>query len=248
MIDIHSHILPNIDDGSRSLEETITMIEEAKKVGFTDIICTSHYMSGVYTTDTMIREELINDINQIMNLEINLYIGAEIYICPELKELLAENVVTTLNNTRYVLIELPMNDEILYLNELILAIKNMNLIPIIAHPERYIYFQDDPNKMIEYIENGVLFQSNYGSILGKYGTKVQKTIKKILKHNFIHFLGTDSHRCNSIYRNIPEAVEKIKKIVGNEKFEELSERNPKKLLNNEEIFADIPVKIKRLFG
>lgn len=248
MIDIHSHILPQIDDGSRSIEETIRMLEEAKGVGFTDIISTSHYMNGVYVVETEEREKILESLKMNENIDINLYNGAEIYVCPELEEILENNFAPTLNNTRYVLIELPMKSEIIYLEKIIKMIKDINLVPIIAHPERYEYWQKEPNKMIKYIKRGVLFQSNYGSILGIYGKKPQKAVKKMLKHNFIHFLGSDCHRHNSIYKKIPYAVEEIKKIVGNRKFKELSEKNPSRVLENKEIRCDEPIKIRRLFG
>lgn len=248
MIDVHSHILPKIDDGSRSVEETLKMLEEAKRAGFTDIITTSHYMDGVYTVGTDKRGEIIDLIESTKEIDINLYTGAEIYVSPELEKIINEKIAPTLNNTRYVLIELPMSNEILYLNKIIEKIKNMDLVPIIAHPERYKYFQKEPNKMIKYIEMGVLFQSNYGSILGVYGGNSQKAVKKMLKHNMIHFLGSDCHRYNSIYKKIPESVEKIKKIIGNRKFVELSEKNPNSILENKEIIIENPTKIRKIFG
>lgn len=248
MIDVHSHILPEIDDGSKSIEETAKMVEEAYEAGFCDIITTSHYMNGVYITNSNKRKEILELLKNEINANVNLYLGAEIYVCPELKEMLETNEVSTLNNSRYVLIELPMSSEITYLQNIIKMIKSMNLVPIIAHPERYKYFQKNPNKMIEYISLGVLFQANYCSILGVYGTEPKKAIKKMLKHNFIHFLGSDAHRYNSIYKKIPEAVEQIEKIIGKQKFNELSDENPSKILANLEINIEKPIKIKKLFG
>ena len=108
MIDFHSHILPNIDDGARSIEETFNLIQEAKNVGFDAIISTSHYMENYYETDTPEREVWINAIYenlQAKNINIKLYLGNEIYLSENIIKLLEEGKASTINDTSYVMIQ-----------------------------------------------------------------------------------------------------------------------------------------------
>lgn len=238
MIDIHSHIIPRIDDGSKSVEETFNMLNEAKEVGFTDIITTSHFLTHYYEPTT---EEIVlwnNKLQEIINsksIGINLHTGMEIYISNQLKELVEEKKLLMLANSKYMLMELPLNSAVNYLEHTLFVLNALNIKPIIAHPERYSYVQENPDLVDKYIENGAFLQCNYGSILGLYGKHAKHTLKTLLKRQQVHFLGSDCHRQNSIYTVIPDAVKKIKKIIGEEVFYKISTSNPNKVLNNEDL-------------
>lgn len=254
MIDIHSHIIPEADDGSKSIEDTFVMLEEAQKAGFTDIISTSHFIEGHYELNKIDRQAWIIALNKGIkqkNIDINLYNGAEIFVSENMCDNIKNNIIGTLNNSRYVLFELPMNTKTIYLNEIIFKLISMDLVPIIAHPERYSYVQKDPNMLIDFIEMGVLFQSNYASIIGYYGKEAKNTVKKLLQNNMIHFLGTDNHRPNTIYADMNNILQELKKVISDEKIELLTEINPRKIINDEEIATEQPIKIKegfKLFG
>lgn len=235
MIDFHSHILPEIDDGSRNLEQSISMINEAKEVGFTKIISTSHYMENYYECDVEKRKQLIKQLQGEVQ-DIKLYLGNEIYITNNIIELLKNGKASSINNTRYVLFEFPlittkpMNDK-----EVIYRLVENGYIPIIAHPERYPFIQENPEYLFELEDMGALFQANYGSIIGMYGLKAKRTLKILLRNNLISFFGSDVHRPEQVYNKIPKIVKKLKKIISDEEFEEFTETNPQKVLNNEEI-------------
>ena len=112
MIDIHSHILPGIDDGARNIIETIDMLKEAERAGFTNIITTSHYFEGYYETDVKTREKLLNNVKAQMNFQkinVSLYTGNEIYITENIVDNIKQNKASTLNNTAYVLIAFDLN-------------------------------------------------------------------------------------------------------------------------------------------
>ena len=232
MIDFHSHILPQIDDGSKSYNETIEMLEEAKNAGFEKIISTSHYIEKYYEINEEQRLQLLKNINF---QDIKLYLGSEIYVTNEIVQLLKDKKASTINNSRYVLYELPMHSKNMNDKEIIYRIVENGYVPIIAHPERYSYVQEAPEYVEELAEMGALFQSNYGSIIGMYGEKAKKTVKKLLKQNLIHFLGSDVHRTEQIYPKIPKILKKLNKIVSQEKLEELTTLNAQKVLNDEEI-------------
>ena len=232
MIDFHSHILPQIDDGSKSYNETIEMLEEAKNAGFEKIISTSHYIEKYYEINEEQRLQLLKNINF---QDIKLYLGSEIYVTNEIVQLLKDKKASTINNSRYVLYELPMHSKNMNDKEIIYRIVENGYVPIIAHPERYSYVQESPEYVEELAQMGPLFQSNYGSIIGMYGEKAKKTVKKLLKQNLIHFLGSDVHRPEQIYPKIPKILKKLNKIVSQEKLEELTTLNAQKVLNDEEI-------------
>ena len=232
MIDFHSHILPQIDDGSKSYNETIEMLEEAKNAGFEKIISTSHYIEKYYEINEEQRLQLLKNINF---QDIKLYLGSEIYVTNEIVQLLKDKKASTINNSRYVLYELPMHSKNMNDKEIIYRIVENGYVPIIAHPERYSYVQESPEYVEELAEMGALFQSNYGSIIGMYGEKAKKTVKKLLKQNLIHFFGSDVHRPEQIYPKIPKILKKLNKIVSQEKLEELTTLNAQKVLNDEEI-------------
>lgn len=247
MIDFHTHILPNIDDGARSIEETIQLTQEAQKVGFEAIIATSHYMEGYYETDVPEREVLINILYQKLQEEksnMKLYLGNEVYLSEDMISLLEEGKASTINDTSYVLFEMPLNIEPLNLYHVIHEMKQCKLIPILAHPERYTFIQQDSELIYDLLEQGVLMQANYASIIGYYGSKAQIIVKKFLENNMIHFLGSDVHRPNTIYPRIPEILEKIEQIIGKEKLEELTTINPKLVLQNKRIDFEKPNKIE----
>ena len=250
MIDFHTHILPNIDDGSRSIEETFNLIKEAKNVGFEGIISTSHYMENYYETDKPEREVWINAIYenlQAKNIDIRLYLGNEIYISENLIELLEKGKASTINDTSYVLFEMPLNEEPMNLYDIVYQMIQYKLVPILAHPERYSYIQKEPDLVYDLVQKGVLMQANYGSIIGQYGEKAQFIVKKLLENNLIHFLGSDVHRQNTIYPKIPECLSEINSIIGEEKLQELTTENPKLALGNKRIDIRDPHNVELSF-
>lgn len=237
MIDIHSHVLPSIDDGSSSAEESLNMIQEAYENGFTDIITTSHYIyNGNYNVNYLQRKEIIKAMQRLMNvkhIEVNLYNGAEAYITPELSLLFEKKVISTLANSRYVLFELPLNSKVIYVEKVITDLVNMGFIPIIAHPERYEIVQNKIDTALEWIRLGAYLQCNYASINGQYGAKAKKTLIKLLKEDAVTFLGTDCHSEQSIYCDMDIYLELLKKEIGITKLNELTTINPKKIINDE---------------
>lgn len=234
MIDFHSHILPNIDDGSRSLNETIHILKEAQKAGFTKIISTSHYIDGYYEANEDQRAKLLNEVKE--NFQgMELYLGNEIYITNQMTDLLSEKKASTINNSKYVLFELPMNTKAMDVKEVVFRLMEKGYVPIIAHPERYKYVKENIEYVRELADMGVLFQSNYGSSIGMYGKKAQKTQRKLLEEGLIQFFGSDVHTVEQVYTKMPKILKKLRKIISEEELEQFSTVNPQKVLNNEDI-------------
>ena len=180
MIDFHSHILPEIDDGSKSYEETLNMLREAQNVGFDKIISTSHYAVDCFETPEYKRKEIIQSLNEEENLP-EIFLGSEIFLTYNVTDLLNEYKASTINGTNYILIELPLRHQFVNLKEVLNKLKENNYRIIIAHPERYHVIQKNFNYLYELQDLGAIFQCNYGSILGMYGFAAKHIVKKMLK-------------------------------------------------------------------
>ena len=133
------------------------------------------------------------------------------------------------------LFELPLRNHFSNLKDVINRLKAENYRLVLAHPERYAVVHKDFKLLYELQDLGVLFQANYGSILGNYGFAAQQTMKKMLKKDLITFLGTDSHKQESIYMQIPKAISKISKYLSNERLYELTTSNAEKILEGESL-------------
>lgn len=233
MIDFHSHILWDVDDGSRSFEESKNMLEEALKFGFDKIISTSHYKENRFEVDEEQRKEKIAELQNENTIQI--FLGNEILATENTIKLLSEHKASTINNSKYILIEFSLRDYSQISKDYIYSLIENDYIPIIAHPERYLHIQKHPEYVKELFEMGALFQGNYGSILGIYGRQAKKTFKILLKNNLISFLGSDAHHENIGYKIVPKALKKISKLVTNEKLQMLTNDNAQMILENKKI-------------
>lgn len=234
MRDMHSHIMYGVDDGSRSLKESIELLNEQEKKGITDIILTPHYIENTnYTCDISRKNDIIRELKKYTN--INLYTGNEVYITENIKELLDNGKISTLNNSRYLLIELPMNNKIVDVESILYELIRINIVPIIAHPERYSYVQKDIRYLDSLKDIGVLFQGNYESLFGKYGTGAKKTLKRLIKLDYITFLGSDMHRLGYEYHQNKLERKLLRLTRNKDKVSDLIDSNIFKVINNEEI-------------
>lgn len=237
MKDLHCHILMGIDDGSKTIDSSLELLSQAYESGITDVMLTPHYIKGSkFAANNQQKLELLNILKKEIEqkgININLYLGNEVYIDLDILNLIKKNEIATLNNSRYILIELPFASRINDLDKILFDLINNNYIPIIAHPERYQFVQDNPDILKEYLKMGVLFQGNYKSLIGSYGKGAKKTLKILLKNRMIHFLASDIHKPTDEYKLIT-CKKKILKIVKDEKkVNELLQDNFDKVIRNE---------------
>lgn len=248
MIDIHTHLLNNVDDGSRDAIESLTSLKLAEEAGFTDIILTPHYIENYYENGYEVIKHKIEELKSKLydnNIIIKIHQGNEVYISENIGDLIKNNVVSKLAKSRYLLVELPQKSKILTLDNLIMQIKLAGCVPIMAHPERYLFIQENPNVVADLISKGVLMQCNYGSIIGQYGKEANKTIIKMLKNNMVHFLGTDTHRQGYIYGHFYKVEKELRKYVDEEKLLQLTTTNAENILENNAIEIEKPTLIRR---
>lgn len=238
LIDLHSHILYGIDDGSKELENSVVMAREASESGITHICCTPHYLEPNFISNWEENEKRLEILQSRLkeeNIDLELRLGNEIFITENTIDDITQNRALKLNESRYVLVEFPMVNELKCCDKIIDKLILMGLKVIIAHPERYKYVQENPDYLIPYLEKGVIFQSNIGSIIGMYGESAKQCINTLLKRNMIQALSTDAHKSNSVYKKIEKISEKMKEKISKEYFEELTLINPQKILNDEDI-------------
>lgn len=248
MIDVHSHILPGVDDGSKDLEMSIEMARIYIENGFNKVIATPHYIDGIGNSsqneNMKILEELRAELKR-ENLDIEILLGNEVLASLEIIEALEDERVSLLNKSRYILIELPMFDIPLYMDDVFYELQLRGYIPIIAHPERNIKIMEDPNILYRYIENGVLAQLNLPSLEGKYGGKIKETAEILLKHKMIHFVGTDSHSDRRRSPRVEKALNSLKMLVSKEEFNDLTYRNAECLMADKLFEIDLPIEYKK---
>lgn len=237
MTDIHSHILFGVDDGARTLEESVELLTRMCELGFKNVILTPHYIKDTeYASNNKEKIIIFKQIKEELerkNIDINIHLGNEIFINGEIYELVKNGIIHTLNDSKYILVELPFHNPIVNLEDIIYELKIKGLIPIIAHPERYTYFQRNYQEVDKLKDEGVLFQANYASILGYYGKDSQKLLKYMLKKHYIDYFGTDVHRTTKTYvlDNFQKIKKHIIKITKNDYYEEI-EDNCNQLVEN----------------
>lgn len=233
MIDIHSHILNGIDDGAKNINESIEIIKWLVDIGYNSIILTPHYIKDSNYAKTkdenIIKLEKLKEHLKEENISVNLFIGNEVYIDDSILSLLEKQEISTLANSNYVLIELPMSGYHNYYKDIFRDIVKNGYNVILAHPERYLSFQKDFDKLTELYNMGILLQGNINSILGFYGTGAKRTIKKLLKKNMLTYLSTDIHHLNKDY-SFEKVKNKTLKIVSIDYWEDLTANNARKII------------------
>ncbi|HZK01659.1 MAG TPA: CpsB/CapC family capsule biosynthesis tyrosine phosphatase [Anaerovoracaceae bacterium] len=243
MVDLHSHILPTIDDGSENMEETLEMGKIAEAEGFSKVIATPHYIEGESAPN---REQYLNIIKEVNRhfvenaINIEILPGLEVYITPDIPSKLKKGEILTLNNTPYILIELPMFNIPIYTEDILYEIRLLGYKPVIAHPERYGKVMDDPNYLRGLIEQGNYVQINSLSVIGILGEGAKETVEILLKHRMVHFIGTDAHSSGVRSPRIKEALEQMRRWVGSEYVEEII-NNGRALIRGEEIYISQPL-------
>lgn len=194
--DIHSHLIPGIDDGSPNMETTINLLEKFIELGYSKVITTPHIMSDYYKNTPEIINQGLEDVkNEIVkrNLKIAVEAAAEYNLEPEFEKLIANNNILTFGKKQYVLFELSFFDEPPRINDVIWLMREKGYCPVLAHVERYAYWHQNHDKIEEIINRGVKLQLNVGSLTGAYGPEVKKVAEKLIDDKVIDFIGSDCH-------------------------------------------------------
>ncbi len=223
-VDIHSHLLPGIDDGSKTTFESIKMIKAYKKMGYKKLITTPHTMWHRYkNTPEIILEKLeyLKDALVDHEVEMEIEAASEYYLDEHFAKLLADKKVLTFGKD-YLLFEMSYTRAPRDLREIVFDIKMAGYRPVLAHPERYIFMHEDFETYEELKDIGVLFQLNINSFAGQYSKNVQKVAKELSDRGMVDFLGSDVHKLSQ--------TETLKKVLNSNLLQDVFEKN--KILNN----------------
>jgi protein-tyrosine phosphatase len=244
-LDIHCHILPNVDDGPQSMDEALILAQALLSAGISHVIATPHYVEDFTTTyRNQIKEQhllLVNTLKQ-EGMFLSVSLGGEITLTPQVAELAKKQKLPTLNDTPYVLLELPFFQPVPhYTKETIFTMQTSGYRPILAHPERTAALQKDKRHIQSLARSGVLFQINTGSLCGHFGKSAMKLAYNLVDTGMAHFLATDSHT--------PACLKEIEKLSASNDlpFAALTHHNPSRLLDGALVDPVAPIKQYSLF-
>jgi protein-tyrosine phosphatase len=200
-VDIHSHLLPNLDDGVQSFEQAEEIILYFQKLGYNKLITSPHVMSDTYrnTTEQIISKlDELNTFLKLKNISMTIEAAAEYYLDEYLMEQLNSDRPLLTFGKKYLLFETNFLTEPFNLKEFIFLATTKGYRPVLAHPERYLYLQNNSEKIQDLLDRGVLFQMNISSITGYYSKQVQAAALKLIDRGCISFLGSDCHHIQHV--------------------------------------------------
>lgn len=246
MIDIHTHVLPGIDDGSQSMDMSLEMLAISAESGVDTLVATPHcnipdefdnYVDGEL-------EDLWDRLEwerERADIPIRLCKGMEIYATPELPELLVQDRVWTLNGTPYFLTEFSFNEDPDFCMDILRACEDAGFFPVIAHPERYYFVQDDPAIAYDWCTAGYGLQVNKGSLLGRFGPGPLQTARLLMEHGLVACVASDAHRPNRRSTYMGEIRRYLEEVYGEAYMHLLLEENPVRILNGDELLGFEPI-------
>ena len=236
MIDLHTHLLPDWDDGAEDWDEMFRMCEIAYKDGIRKIVLTPHiYRLSKHNDDLEVLEERMIQFKERMRENpIEFYRGAEVFLHPEMIESIKKNSLS-INSSNYLFIEFPSDYILPGVKDLFFNIMIGGFIPIISHPERNSVFSERPEILHELIEGGSLAQVTAMSLTGEFGTGTRKTAQLFLRNNLVHVIASDAHDSERRPPELSKGVEEASKIVGDEKAMAMATSIPQAILDNKGI-------------
>lgn len=249
MIDIHTHILPGIDDGAANWNDTLNMAKAAVAEGITTIIATPHHANGRYTNTADEVVEHTRRINEQLaeeGIPISVTSGQEIRWHKDWLEAWFRKELLSLADSSYVLIELPSSRIPEEIVELIHELNILKIKPIIAHPERNAEVMKHPERLAELIDLGAFAQVTTHSLLGGFGRRVEKLAWTLCKGGHIHIVSSDAHHVEHRGFRMRECYVEIRKRMG-EEWENYFLRNAQNILENRP-FESLPAKVPLSVG
>lgn len=264
MIDIHSHILPAIDDGSKDMEMTLSMLHLSVASGVTDIIATPHVNRGGHIPPwEKIEEKMaqVTDAAAKEHLPIHIYSGAEIELNGDVLRFLKEGSRDyCLAGSPYILLELTDQSQPDIAERMIYELQLRGFWPILAHVERYEQLMNHPYILISWAKKGILLQCNIGSFTGYFGHHLQQHVENLYRNHMVHFLGSDGHRTEFRTTDMRQGQETLQTLQqeqhNRQDLWQDATRNASRILDGRVLYPDVPdcwqVKKKglwqRLFG
>jgi protein-tyrosine phosphatase len=249
MIDLHCHILPGLDDGPETIEESIAMCRIAADDGIDTVVAAPHCKPGWFdftADDVHSRIKALRSILQQEKIAITLIPAAEVSIVPELPSLIATNTYLTINgNDQYFLAEFPGDMVLPRWNEFLSPLNLRGRIPVLAHPERMRWFSTHVDELAKFVEYGGIVQITAASLLGEIGQDIRDLAVELLKRNIAHVIASDGHSIGARPPRLADAVRRAAEIVGDERARAMVTTVPQAIIAGERIIMPAPLSIER---
>ncbi|MGY0691488.1 tyrosine-protein phosphatase [Virgibacillus sp. FSP13] len=253
MIDIHCHILPDIDDGAKTLTESMAMARAAVEQGIHTIIATPHHRNGRYNNEKQHILQYVSELNDHLRTEaipLTILPGQETRLYGEMVTGLEYGELLALNqDTSYLFVEFPSNHVPRYAKQVLFDIQVAGYIPVIVHPERNQEISEYPSILYEFVRNGALSQVTAASVCGKFGKNIQKLTHQLIKANLTQFIASDAHNTTSRGFVMQEAYLELSNRHGDDVFNMFKE-NCQLLIDGKNVNRNepLPVKKKKFLG
>jgi protein-tyrosine phosphatase len=244
VIDIHSHIMPDIDDGARSVEEAVEMARIAAEDGIEYMVSTPHMFNGLSgNPEPPEILERVARLNEAINDPDGLKIlpGNEVHVSHDIADHARNNRVMKINQRNYMLVEFPQLTVPIGADELFYKLLLQGVRPILVHPERNGQIQASPSIVGRFVERGVFIQVTAMSVTGEFGPAAKATADTLLRHNCVHFLATDTHRTKSRPPILSRGRDAAALVIGPQNARALVEENPLAVIKGEPLRVPPPL-------
>ena len=239
MVDIHCHILPEVDDGAWDMEAAVAMAKIARDSGVKKIITTPHFKGEPAALESvglfLHQLRLLRSRLKREQVEVELLPGAEVLCVPQTMELAQVGRLPTLGTGRYVLTEFYFDASAGFMDETLHGLRQMGYLPVVAHPERYGAVQRDPELAAKWFHRGIVLQVNKGSVLGAFGPKVQQCAARILSEGLAHVIASDAHGSTRRTPHMDALHQWLQRNCTPWYAHVLTEENPRRLLQNQDM-------------
>lgn len=245
MIDLHSHLLPGIDDGAPNIDVSIAMLDAYVANGFRTVAVTPHLMQRL---DERYRKS-VDDAFALVEPHasergITLLRGFEIRLMPDLPSQLNRGDEIGLEDSDVVLVDLPFTDWPLYVDDTLFGVQTTGRKVILAHPERYPAIQESPDKAEELVGRGIYMQVTIGSFSGAFGKRPKKTAEALLERGLVHLLATDAHSAGHRMAAVPAGFDRLRELLGEDQLHQLTIEAPANLLNGDRVPAPVQMQTR----
>jgi protein-tyrosine phosphatase len=238
MIDLHSHILPGIDDGAATLDISVQMLQMASRLGFHTIVATPHLHERIDPTYQERIDHVFTALRVFASkMNIDLMLGFEVSLTQDLDQRLTGGEPATLGGSNAVLVDVPFVGWPLHAEESFFRVQTAGFRPILAHPERYEEIQRNPERALELVERGVMLQVTTGSFAGIFGRAAQKTAEMLLQEKAVHVVASDAHSAGQRFMAVEPGLSQLRELVEASGLERLTTRNPRAILSNQQVDA-----------
>lgn len=248
MVDLHCHLLPGIDDGSRSMKISLRLAREATENGVTHALLTPHHMNGRYVNhkrDVIRRTKEFQKQLNAHNIPLTVFPGQEVRINGQLIDALNEDdILFADEDNRYLMLEFPDDDVPHYTNQMIFELQQRGITPVIVHPERNTRIMDHPELLYQLLQKGCLSQITASSYVGTFGKKVEDFSEKLIKNGQGYLFASDAHDLPGRKYEMRQAFEKLSKEFGQELSDQYA-NNARSIINGENIPVNTIKELKK---